>query len=97
MWTSAVTPELIANSVIAVPPLARDSHRKISVVENTKMIRAIEAGGDCSARVVGQTAHLGADRHRHRDNAVEHDPAAGTGDDAEAVRQADRALFTEPG
>ena len=45
MWTSTVTPDLIANSVIAVPPLARDSYRKISVVENTKMIRAIEAGG----------------------------------------------------
>ncbi len=45
MWTTAVTPDLIANSVIAVPPLARDSYRKISVVENTKMIRAIEAGG----------------------------------------------------
>jgi len=45
MWTDAVTPELIANSVIAVPPLARDSLRKISVVENTKMIRALEAGG----------------------------------------------------
>ncbi|MEQ1831330.1 MAG: dihydrodipicolinate synthase family protein, partial [Pirellula sp.] len=45
MWTNAVTPDLIANSVIAVPPLARDSSRKISVVENTKIIRAIEAGG----------------------------------------------------
>lgn len=45
MWTTAITPDLIANSVIAVPPLARDSYRKISVVENTKMIRAIEAGG----------------------------------------------------
>ena len=45
MWTTAVTPDLIANSVIAVPPLARDSYRRISVVENTKIIRAIEAGG----------------------------------------------------
>lgn len=45
MWTSAISPELIANSVIAVPPLARDSLRKISTVENTKIIRSIEAGG----------------------------------------------------
>ena len=45
MWTTAVTPDLIANSVIAVPPLARDSYRRISVLENTKIIRAIEAGG----------------------------------------------------
>ncbi len=45
MWTSAITPELIANSVIAVPPLARDSQRKVSATENTKIIRSIEAGG----------------------------------------------------
>ena len=45
MWTSDVTPELLAASVIAVPPLARDAHRRISAVENTKIIRAIEAGG----------------------------------------------------
>ncbi len=45
MWTSVVTPELLAASVIAVPPMARDAHRRISVVENTKIIRAIEAGG----------------------------------------------------
>lgn len=45
MWTSAITPELIANSVIAVPPLARDSQRRVSAVENAKIIRAIENGG----------------------------------------------------
>ena len=45
MWTSAITPKLISNSVIAVPPLARDSQRKISVLENTKIIRSLEAGG----------------------------------------------------
>jgi dihydrodipicolinate synthase/N-acetylneuraminate lyase len=45
MWTSDVTPELLAASVIAVPPLARDAYRRISEVENTKIIRAIEAGG----------------------------------------------------
>lgn len=45
MWTSAVTPELLSKSVIAVPPLARDSLRKLCATENTKIIRAIEAGG----------------------------------------------------
>ena len=45
MWTSAITPELLAASVIAVPPLARDTNRTICEVENTKIIRAIEAGG----------------------------------------------------
>ena len=45
MWTDAITPELIANSVIAVPPLARNSQRKICAAENTKVIRSIEAGG----------------------------------------------------
>lgn len=45
MRTSAVTPELLSNSVIAVPPLSRDSSRKCCAVENTKIIRAIEAGG----------------------------------------------------
>ncbi|HUP78600.1 MAG TPA: dihydrodipicolinate synthase family protein [Pirellula sp.] len=45
MLTSDVTPDLLAASVIAVPPLARNSHRRISVAENTKIIRAIEAGG----------------------------------------------------
>ena len=45
MWTSAITLELISKSVIAVPPLARDSQRRISVLENGKIIRHIEAGG----------------------------------------------------
>lgn len=45
MWTSAVTPKLLSESVIAVPPLARDADRKISTPENTKIIRAIEQGG----------------------------------------------------
>ena len=45
MLTFDVTPDLLAASVIAVPPLARNSHSRISVAENTKIIRAIEAGG----------------------------------------------------
>jgi len=45
MWTSAITPDLLSASVIAVPPLARDSNRKISIGENAKIIRTIEEGG----------------------------------------------------
>ncbi|MEQ1825924.1 MAG: dihydrodipicolinate synthase family protein [Pirellula sp.] len=45
MWTESVTPELIAQSVIAVPPLARNASRAVCRVENTKLIRWIEAGG----------------------------------------------------
>jgi dihydrodipicolinate synthase/N-acetylneuraminate lyase len=45
MWTSAITPDLLSASVIAVPPLARDASRKISSIENTKIIRKIEEGG----------------------------------------------------
>ena len=45
MRTSAVTPDLLSQSVIAVPPMARNSSRKICKTENTKIIRAIEAGG----------------------------------------------------
>jgi dihydrodipicolinate synthase/N-acetylneuraminate lyase len=45
MWTSAVTPELLAQSVIAVPPMARNQSREVSAQENTKLIRWIEAGG----------------------------------------------------
>lgn len=45
MWTSSITPDLLSASVIAVPPLARDLNRKISSVENQKIIRKIEEGG----------------------------------------------------
>jgi dihydrodipicolinate synthase/N-acetylneuraminate lyase len=45
MWTSAITPELLSQSVIAVPPLARDSARKICKTENSKLIQWIERGG----------------------------------------------------
>jgi dihydrodipicolinate synthase/N-acetylneuraminate lyase len=45
MWTSAVTPELISQSVIAVPPLARNSSRVVCKDANTSLIRWIEAGG----------------------------------------------------
>ena len=45
MQTSPVTPEQLNASVIAVPPLARDSDLKIDREENAKIIRHIEAGG----------------------------------------------------
>jgi len=45
MWTSAITPDLLSASVIAVPPMARDANGQISLIENKKIIRTIEAGG----------------------------------------------------
>ena len=45
MDTSPVTPARLASSVIAVPPLARDSSLRICEQENEKIIRFIEAGG----------------------------------------------------
>jgi len=45
MQTSPVTPEQLNASVIAVPPLARDSELKLNREENTKVIRHLEAGG----------------------------------------------------
>lgn len=45
MDTRAITPARLAQSVIAVPPLARDSHLKIDARENQKLIQHIEAGG----------------------------------------------------
>jgi len=45
MNTNAITPEMLASSVIAVPPLARDSELKICATENAKIISHLEAGG----------------------------------------------------
>jgi dihydrodipicolinate synthase/N-acetylneuraminate lyase len=45
MQTIPVTPEQLNASVIAVPPLARDTDLKIDREENAKIIRHIEAGG----------------------------------------------------
>ncbi len=39
------TTDHLASSVIAVPPLARDSQLNVSVTENAKIIRFLEAGG----------------------------------------------------
>ena len=45
MNTNPITPEMLASSVIAVPPLARDAELKICATENAKVIRHLEAGG----------------------------------------------------
>ncbi len=41
----AIIPARLAASVIAVPPLARDSQFRIDVAENRKLVKHIEAGG----------------------------------------------------
>lgn len=45
MQTTLVTPEDLARSVIAVPPMARDENLIFCRSENEKIIRHIEAGG----------------------------------------------------
>jgi len=45
MQTSPITPATLAASVIAVPPLARDTDFTVKREENAKIIRHIEAGG----------------------------------------------------
>ena len=45
MNTNAITPDTLASSVIAVPPLARDADLKVCATENTKIMRHLEAGG----------------------------------------------------
>lgn len=45
MDTTAVTPSRLADSVIAVPPFARDSALRINVAENRRLVEFIEAGG----------------------------------------------------
>lgn len=45
MQTQAITPEHLASSVIAVPPLCRDDLLRIDAEENARLIRHIEGGG----------------------------------------------------
>ena len=45
MNTDIITPETLSNSVIAVPPLARDANLNVCATENAKIIRHLEAGG----------------------------------------------------
>lgn len=45
MRTKTVTPEVLAKSVIAVPPLARDATGKICNSQNTRIIQHLESAG----------------------------------------------------
>ena len=45
MNTATITPERLSNSVIAVPPLARDAELNVCASENAKIMRHLEAGG----------------------------------------------------
>lgn len=45
MRTITVTPETLAKSVIAVPPLARDFHGRICKQNNTRIIQHLESAG----------------------------------------------------
>jgi dihydrodipicolinate synthase/N-acetylneuraminate lyase len=45
MDTRSLTPEHLAASVIAVPPLARDAAEHVCPKENTRIIRHLESGG----------------------------------------------------
>ena len=45
MNTAIITPETLSNSVIAVPPLARDADLNVCATENAKIIQHLEAGG----------------------------------------------------
>ncbi|MGK0187898.1 MAG: dihydrodipicolinate synthase/N-acetylneuraminate lyase, partial [Verrucomicrobiales bacterium] len=45
MQTTAITPEILAQSVVAVPPLCRDTSLRIDAAENAKLIKHIETGG----------------------------------------------------
>ncbi len=45
MDVATVTPARLAASVIAVPPLARDSQLKLDTEQNTRLVRFIESGG----------------------------------------------------
>ncbi len=45
MDTRPISPERLAKSVIAVPPLARDAQRRVDREQNKRLIRHIEGGG----------------------------------------------------
>src|SRR5215213_2473124 len=42
---TAITPERLASSVLAVPPLCRSADFSLNEAENAKLIRHIESGG----------------------------------------------------
>ena len=45
MNSATITPETLSNSVIAVPPLARDADLNVCANENAKIMQYLEAGG----------------------------------------------------
>jgi len=45
MNTASITPETLSNSVIAVPPLARDADLNVCANENAKIMQHLEVGG----------------------------------------------------
>jgi dihydrodipicolinate synthase/N-acetylneuraminate lyase len=45
MFTGSVTPDLLGGSVIAVPPMARNSQGAVCKTANQQIVRHIEAGG----------------------------------------------------
>ena len=45
MNSATITPETLSNSVIAVPPLARDADLNVCATENTKIMQHLETGG----------------------------------------------------
>ena len=45
MNSATITPETLSNSVIAVPPLARDAGLNVCANENAKIMQYLEAGG----------------------------------------------------
>ncbi len=45
MNTAEITPQTLADSVIAVPPLARNADRSLNTEENRKLVGHLEAGG----------------------------------------------------
>ena len=62
---SRLTPQLLAGSVVAVPPLARRANGTVHPAENQRMIRFLEAGG-ISTLLYGGNAnfyHIGLDEY----------------------------------
>jgi dihydrodipicolinate synthase/N-acetylneuraminate lyase len=72
MWTAPITPEKLASSVFAVPPLARDARGIVSPTENAKQIRHLEAGGVYNILYGGNAVfyHLRLSEYAHTLNTL---------------------------
>ncbi len=57
MNTQPITPELLSNSVVAVPPLARDEDYSLSKAHNQRIVRHLEAG-EVTTLLYGGNANL---------------------------------------